>query len=150
MRPKYFLAILALTLPALIQAEAPAACATTIPELRNMLGDQALPLHWQESPNENAKPFLMDVQENNDGLRLTISRSSEGLWIESSGAICRTGNSATNRFTLEQVQPGPAANWLLRQFISQRETVTLTRIGNQLLIATAAWDGRFTSIERMQ
>lgn len=150
MRSEYFLAILATFLLVPAYAGASERCASSIGELRAMLGDQNLPLHWQEFQQENAKPFVVDIQEWNGGLLLAISKPDEGIMVESRGMICRIGSASDNRFVAEQVRPGPAASWFLRQAISPRENFTLTRIGtNQLRIVAGVWGGHFGSVETM-
>lgn len=148
MHPKYFLAILVFFCVCTAHAATGKQCASTVNELRVLLGDQNLPLHWKEVGGESMTPLMVDIHEQNGGLLLKLSKSEEGLWAESVGAICQSGAAAENQFIAEQVRLGPAASWLLRQVISPREIFTLTRMGStRLRIAAGLWDGNFRSTD---
>lgn len=151
MRPEYFLAFLAVCLLMPAYAGTSDRCASSISELRAMLDDQNLPLRWQEAQQENAKPVVVDIQEKHGALLLEISKPDEGIMVESRGMICKVGTANDNRFVAEQVRPGPAASWFLRQVISPRESFTLTRVSTtQLRIVAGVWDGKFSSVVAAQ
>ena len=145
MRPIYFCLFLPLLLPLSTAAHASPTCAATISELKVMLGDQAFPLKWQETSMDDGKPLVVNIAENRGALYLEFTKTSEGLWAESSGVLCKTATGLETRFSGEQIHVGPAANWVLRYALKKGGKFTLTQLGSdQLRIATSGWSGTFS------
>lgn len=145
MHRKYFLLFLPLLLSLNSEARELPTCAATISELRALLGDQTFPLKWEETTMSDGKPLLMSIFEKNGSLFLEFIKTREGLWAESTGAICKTGAGLEIRFTEEQIRVGPAANWVLRSLLGRGGKFSLTKSGSeQLQIATSGWNGIFS------
>ena len=145
MRQKYLLLFLSLLLSSNCEAHEPQSCAATISELRVMLGDQAFPLKWEETTMDDGKPLVVSILEHDGYLFLEFIKTSEGLWAESTGVICKTGTYLETRFTGEQIRLGPAANWVLRLALRNGGKFILANIGaGQLRITTSGWSGIFS------
>ena len=146
MSRKYCFLFLSMLLSLNCEAQESQTCATTISELRVMLGDQTFPLKWEETTMDDGKPLEVSILENNGYLFLEFIKTREGLWAESAGVICKTGTDIETRFTGEQIRLGPAANWFLRHALGNGGKFILTRIGagGQLRIATSGWSGIFS------
>lgn len=145
MRQKYFLFFLSLLLPLNCSAHESQTCAATIGELRLMLGDQTFPLKWEETTMDDGKPLVVSIFEKNGSIFLEFIKTSDGLWAESAGIICKTGTDLETRFTAEQVRLGPAANWIWRSALRNGGKFTLTKLGpERLRIATSGWSGIFS------
>ena len=145
MRQKYLLLFLLLLLPLNSAAHELQTCAATIGELKVMLGDQAFPLKWEETTMNDGKPLVVSILEKNGSLFLEFIKTSEGLWAESAGVICKAGAHLETRFTGEQIRLGPAAGWILRATLKNGGKFTLTKLGpEKLQIATSGWSGVFS------
>lgn len=145
MRRKYFLLFLPLLLPLNSEAHGSQTCAATIGELRVMLGDQTFPLKWEEATMDDGKPLVVSILEKNGSIFLEFIKTSEGLWAESAGVICKTGTHLETRFTGEQIRLGPAVGWILRSALKNGGKFTLTKLGpEKLQIATSGWSGVFS------
>jgi hypothetical protein len=145
MRRNYFLFFLPLLLSLNSEAHESQACATTISELRAMLGEQTFPLKWEETTMDDRKPLTVSIVENNGSLFLVFIKTGEGLLVESPGVICKTGTDLEARLSGEQIRLGPAANWVLRYALRNGGKFTLTKLGSdQLRIATSGWSGIFS------
>lgn len=150
MRRKCFLLVLPLLLSPNCDAREAQPCATTLGELKIMLGDPAFPLRWEETSMDDGKPLVVSILEKNGVLLLEFTKTREGLWAESAGIICKTsGADLETRFSGEQVRLGPAASWILRQALGNGGKFTLTKLGSeQLRIATNGWSGSFSPLPR--
>jgi hypothetical protein len=144
MRLKSACFLLPLLLPLSHAAHASSDCAATLSELKTMLGGQTFPLNWQETSMDDGKPLLVNITESKGALNIAFSKTSEGLWAESSGVICKTATGLETRFSGDQIHVGPAANWVLRYALKKGGKFTLTQLGSdQLRIATSGWSGTF-------
>jgi hypothetical protein len=124
-------------------------CAATIKDLRVLLGDQTFPLKWEETTMSDGKPLLVSIVEKEGALSLQFIKTSEGLWAQAAGVLCKAGSDFEVRFAAEQVRVGPAAHWVLRFALGGGGKFTLTTLGaNQLRIATNGWSGTFSPVER--
>jgi hypothetical protein len=120
-------------------------CAATIVEFRALVGDPSFPLRWQETTMDDGKPMIVSVLERNGSLFLELIKTGEGLWAESSSAICLNGKDLESRFTAEQIRVGPAANWIARLSLEGGGRFTFARVGPaQLRMATGGWSGIFS------
>ncbi|GAA5179094.1 hypothetical protein GCM10025771_20200 [Niveibacterium umoris] len=131
-------------------AQDPLHCASTIRELRQVAGDPAFPLRWEETSMDDGKPMIVSILERNGLLMLEFMKTGESLWAEGAGVICRSGTDLEARLSKDQFRLGPAANWLARLALSDGGAFTLRRrVSNQLHIATRGWSGRFvpTAVE---
>lgn len=145
MRQKYSLLFLLLLLPLNCAAHESQTCAATIGELRGMLGDQTFPLKWEETTMDDGKPLVVSILEKDGSLFLEFIKTSEGLWAESTGVICKTGTRLETRFSGEQIRLGLAAGWILRYALKNGGKFTLTKLGPERLhIATSGWSGTFS------
>jgi hypothetical protein len=141
---KYLVFAAILLLPICSKAAESQACATTTSDLRAMLGDPNFPLKWEETSMGDGKPLRVSILEKDENLFLTFTKDQEGLWAKSTSIICRAGTHLEAKFTSEQIQLGPAANWFLRQALRGGGKFTLTKIvGGKLKIATSGWSGDF-------
>lgn len=123
------------------------ACAATVTDLRVLLADPAFPLKWEETTMGDGNPLLVSIREKKGLLLLDFTKTREGLWAQSTGAICRTGADLEIRFTGEQIRVGRAASWLMRLSLVNGGTFTLTRLGTEKLrIATNGWNGIFVPV----
>lgn len=144
MRVNYLLLCLPLLLSAHSQAHELQACASTMGELKLMLGEQVFPLKWEETSMDDGKPLVVSIVENNGALYMEFIKTREGLWAESAGVICKAGANLETRFTGEQIRLGPAANWVLRYALRNGGKFTMTKLETgQLRIATSGWSGVF-------
>ena len=142
---KYFLLFCPLLLSLPCEAQEPQTCAATIGQLRAMLNDQAFPLKWEETTMDDGKPLMVSILEMDGHLFLEFVKTSEGLWAQSFGVICKAGESLETRFTGEQIRLGPGANWVLRLVLRGGGKFTLTRVdAGKLRIATSGWSGTFS------
>jgi hypothetical protein len=131
------------------QAQAGPRCATSITEVRALLGDPAFPLRWEETSMDDGKPLVVSLGEKDGAVLLEFVKSREGLWAQSSGVICRAEPGFEIRFTAAQIHFGPAAGWLLRLALGHGGKFTLTqRPSGQLHIATTGWEGTFLPTPR--
>ena len=147
MRAVFLLPLLAQALTPQSHARENLACAATLTELRILLGDPAFPLQWEEIAMDDGKPLQVSIQEQKGSLLLDFTKTREGLWAQSTGAICRTGADLEIRFTGEQIRVGRAASWLMRLSLVNGGTFTLTRLGTEKLrIATNGWNGIFVPV----
>jgi hypothetical protein len=125
-------------------AQATPGCAASISELRLLLGEPNFPLTWEETTMDDGKPLLVSILEKNGSLWLEFIKTREGLWAQSAGVICRSGQDFETRFGPEQIRLGPAANWVLRLALANGGKFTLTRLGSdKLRIAGGGWHGTF-------
>jgi hypothetical protein len=93
---------------------------------------------------DDGKPLLVSILEKNGSLWLEFIKTREGLWAQSAGVICRSGQDFETRFGPEQIRLGPAANWVLRFALANGGKFTLTRLGSdKLRIAGGGWSGTF-------
>ena len=149
MRRKIGLFALALLLSFNCDAHELQICAATISELRVMLGEQKFPLKWEETTMDDGKPLVVSIVENNGSLFLEFIKTSEGLWAQSPGVICKAGADLEAQFTGEQIRLGPAATWVLRLALRNGGKFTLSKFGSdQLRIATSGWKGTFSPSTR--
>jgi hypothetical protein len=148
MRRKEILLLLSLTSALSGHANETQKCATSLRDLRVMLGDPAFALTWEESSMGDGKPLVVSIGEKNGALLLLFTKTGEGLWAESAGALCQTGADLEIRFTRQQIRVGPAAGWVVRHALGGGGTFTLTTLGAQRLrIATSGWDGIFVPLK---
>lgn len=123
------------------------ACAATISELGELLGEKALPQTWAETTMDDGKPLVMSIVESDGSLLLGFTKTGEGLWAESSGVICQSGANFEARFSSRQIRLGPAAGWILRSSLKHGGKFTLTKLSSgQLRIATRGWSGEFSPV----
>jgi hypothetical protein len=146
--PQIFKSLIVL-LPLLFAVPVPArdapGCANTLGQLKVAVGDPAFPLQWEETTMQDGKPLLVSILERDGTLLLEFIKTNEGLWVETSGVVCKTDGGLEARFDGGQVRLGPAAHWVLRLAIGNGGTFKLTRIGaNQLEIVTRGWRGIFS------
>jgi hypothetical protein len=143
------LVFLGLQLPAPAGALDAPGCAATIKDLRTVLGDQTFPLKWEETSMTDGKPLLVSILEQDDALSLQFIKTSEGLWAQAAGVLCRAGPDFEIRFAAEQIRVGPAAHWVLRFALRGGGKFTLATLGaTKLRIATNGWSGTFSPAER--
>lgn len=124
-------------------------CAATIPELKNLLGDQAFPLKWEETTMDDGKPLMLSILDKNGALSVEFVKTRHGLWAQSVGVVCKTDVDLEIRFTREQIQFGPAAGWLLRSALGNGGKFTLTQLGpKRLRVTTTGWSGIFNQTDK--
>lgn len=125
-------------------AREPGRCAATIGELRNLIGDSAFALHWVETTMTDGKPLHVAISERDGSLFLEFRKAQEGLWAQGSAAICIANDGFEARIPGNRIQLGPAAPWLLGQFMGRGATFTLSQPATgQLHISTRGWSGAF-------
>lgn len=123
-------------------------CATSLVELRALLGAPGFAPTWEETTMGDGKPLVVSIGEKNGALLLVFTKSREGLWAESVGALCQTGADLEIRFGRQQIRIGPAAGWVVRQALGGGGTFTLTMLGaGRLKITTSGWDGIFVPVK---
>jgi hypothetical protein len=123
-------------------------CATSLGDLRVLLGDPAFPLTWEETTMGDGKPLVVSIGEKNGALLLVFTKTREGLWAESGGALCQAGADLEIRFARQQIRVGPAAGWIVRHALGNGGKFTLTTLGaERLRIATGGWDGIFVPVK---
>ena len=131
-------------LPLVVAAQAQGECASNVAQLRTLAGDADFPLKWHETAMNDGKPLVVSISEKDGALVLEFVKTGEGLWAESTGAICRSGAGLEARFAAGQARLGPAANWVLRGALAGGGTFRLTRVGPaELRIATTGWSSSF-------
>jgi hypothetical protein len=144
MRLKFLVLLASLLLVPQVGAQ-PGGCASSIPEVKALLGDPDFPLRWEETSMDDGKPLLVSIVQSQDGtVHLEFVKTRVGLWAESSGVICRAEKGFEIRFSAAQIRFGPAASWLLRLALGRGGKFTLNHNGPaQLQIATTGWAGTF-------
>lgn len=126
------------------QTQAMPSCAANLSELRLLLADASFPLVWEESSMDDSKPLVVTVVEKEGALWLEFIKTREGLWVQSTGVICRVGLDFETHFNPEKIRFGPAANWVLRVALANGGKFTLNRLGtNKLRITGGGWSGTF-------
>lgn len=119
-------------------------CASTIRELRILLGDPFFPYRWEESSMDDGKPLRVSIIEGNGMLLLEFIKTGEGMWAKISGLICKVGSDLEIRLSKEQVTLGTSANWMLRLALANGGVFTLRRrLANELQIKASGWNGSF-------
>lgn len=64
-------------------------CATSISELKTLVGNSAISLNWKETTNDN--PLSLKISNSRDNLlRLKLATSS-GEWADVTGVVCKKG-----------------------------------------------------------
>jgi len=126
-------------------AMASSLCAANISELRLLLADPGFPMIWEETTMNDHKPLQVSILEKDGNLWLEFIKTGEGLWVQSTGVICRVGDSFETHFGPEQIRLGPAANWVLRLAMTTGGKFTLTRLSSdKLRIKGGGWSGTFS------
>ena len=93
---------------------------------------------------DDGKPLVVSIIERNGALSLEFIKTGEGLWAEVSGVVCKAGGDLEVRMAKEQVNLGPAANWMLSLALANGGVFTMRRrVSNQWQIETQGWSGRF-------
>lgn len=143
---------LLLLLPALLsfgsEAHESQTCVATLREFRAMLGGPTFPLIWEETTMGDGKPLVVSILERNGLFSMEFIKSTEGLWLESAGLVCKAGADFEIRFAANQVRLGPAAGLALRFALRDGGSFTLSKLGSaQLRIATTGWNGTFAPRE---
>ncbi|TRZ69838.1 MAG: hypothetical protein D4S02_01450 [Rhodocyclaceae bacterium] len=125
----------------------PSRCASTISELKGMLGDQEFPLKWEEKSMDDGRPLVVSILEKDGSLVMEFNKTHEGLWAESVGTLCKAGRSFETKFSSENFRFGPAASFILRYALRIGGKFTLTRLDSeQVHIATVGWHGIFRPV----
>ncbi|WP_422901964.1 hypothetical protein [Propionivibrio sp.] len=138
------IAILLLLLSLSAHAHDAQGCAATIKDLRILAEDPSFALRWSEISMDDGKPLKVSIVERNGALLLEFMKTGEGLWAEISGVICKSGVDLELRMPREQINLGPATNWMLSLALANGGVFTLRRrMSNQLQIETQGWSGRF-------
>lgn len=123
-------------------------CATTIGEFKDLAGDAAFPLRWQETSMSDGKPLVVAIGEREGTLFLEFTKTREGLWAEGRAKVCSSGTRLEARLRPGTMQLGPAAHWIVRQSMGQGATFVLSRLpGGHLRIATPGWSGLFVPLQ---
>jgi hypothetical protein len=146
MRLKSAWLLLPLLLPFSGAANASSQCAATLSELKTMMGGQVFPLNWQETSMDDGKPLLVNITESKGALNIAFSKTSEGLWAESDGIICKTATGLGNplQWRPDSCRASGQLGAALR--LEKGGKFTLTQLGSdQLRIATSGWSGTFTA-----
>jgi hypothetical protein len=119
-------------------------CATSVAQLRAMLGDAAFALQWREVSMRDGMPLLVQVSDHEGRLALRFVKTRAGLWAEGPAEFCRGDHGIEARITRDAIRVGPAAPWLMRQALSQGARFVLARLPDgQLRIGAAGWSGVF-------
>lgn len=119
-------------------------CASSIGELRTLVGDPLFSSRWVEVSMDDGKPMVVSIIERNGKLLLEFIKTGEGMWAVISGVICKSGIDLEARISKEQIVLGPAANWVVNLAIANGGIFTMRRrLANQLQIETQGWSGRF-------
>ena len=93
---------------------------------------------------DDGKPLVVSILGKEGLLWLEFIKTSEGLWAQSAGVICRAGIDFEIHFGQDNIRLGPAANWVVRLALSNGGKFTLSRLAaNQLRIAGGGWSGTF-------
>jgi hypothetical protein len=143
---KLLLSLIALLAPLSCAALEAPSCAGSIRELRTLVGDQSFSLNWEETSMDDGRPLSVSIIERGGLLMMEFNKAGEGLWAQSTSAICKVESGLETTFTGDQIRLGPAANLMLRLAIGRGGKFTLTRFGSeQLRIATRGWKGDFSS-----
>ena len=143
MRDKY-VAISLFLLSFSVHAHDDRGCASTITELRYLVGDPLFSSRWAEVSMDDSKPLVVSFVDRKGGLMLEFMKTGEGLWAEISGVICKSGVDLEARMSKEQINMGPAANWMLGLALANGGVFTIRHaMSKQLQIETQGWSGRF-------
>ena len=95
---------------------------------------------------DDGKPLVVSISERDGFLLLQFVKTNEGLWMESTGLICKRGDSLIAAFNGAQIRLGSAASWLIRQVLGSGGNFKITKLGpDRLSIATSGWRGTFSA-----
>ncbi|TWO71982.1 hypothetical protein FN976_08335 [Caenimonas sedimenti] len=123
-------------------------CATSIAQLRALLGDAGFALHWREVSMRDGMPLVVRVSEEEGRLVLRFVKTAAGLWAEGPAEFCLAGEHLEARIARERIRVGPAAPWLLRQSLGGGARFVLARLPQgQLRIGATGWSGVFEAGE---
>ncbi len=143
MRSAYIAILLILFSPLAWAHDAPD-CALTMQGLRMLTEDPRFSQRWEEVSMDDGKPLVVSIFERNGSLLLEFMKTGEGLWVEISGVLCKTGTGLEARLSKEQIYLGPAANWMFRLALANGGVFRLRRhVSSELQIETHGWSGRF-------
>lgn len=131
------------------QAHAATDCARGAAALRRLAGEGAFPLHWVEAGMDDGKPLHLDLElaERDGALHLRFNKTGEGLWAEGAGSVCKAADGLQVRFEPGQLRAGPAAGWLLRQWLRDGGPLAVARPSPATLeVRAPGWRGRFAPL----
>ena len=63
---------------------------------------------------DDGRPLSVSISERKGTLLMEFSKAGDGLWAQSTSAICKVESGLETTFTREQIRLGPAANLMLR------------------------------------
>ncbi|MDP3538803.1 MAG: hypothetical protein Q8S26_08880 [Azonexus sp.] len=127
-----------------VHAQDESGCASSIRELRMLVGDPHFPHRWEEASMDDGKPLKVSIFERNGALRLEFIKTGEGMWADIPGVICLVGTDLELRMSKEKIALGPAINWMFRLALAQGGVFTMQRRApRQLQIGTQGWNGSF-------
>jgi len=139
-----FIAAFSVLLSTTVLAHDAANCASSIKDLRNLVGDPAFSSRWAEVSMDDGKPMTVAVTDRNGLLHFQFVKSGEGVWAEISGVICKNGPDLEARLSREQITVGPAAHWVFAVAVANGAAFTVRRrSSNQLKIDLQGWSGYF-------
>ena len=81
-------------------------CASSIGELRTLVGDPLFSSRWVEVSMDDGKPMVVSIIERNGKLLLEFIKTGEGMWAVISGVICKSGVDLEARMSKEQIVLG--------------------------------------------
>lgn len=79
-------------------------CASNIAGLKNLVGNNGLPLQWAENTKKN--PLLLTLKEGGGLLNLRL-RTAKGEWANVTGTICTRGDNYVAK--VSKIDWGPEA-----------------------------------------
>lgn len=113
-----------------------AACATTLTQLRALVGDNAFSGRWQETTANDSRPLQLTLSES---LNMNFTKGGQA-WANGQATICESGANYVAR--LPRITWGPAAHMLIRGRRSANFTIAIPR-QNVIRVSTSGWSGNF-------
>ena len=145
MRSK-LIAILLLALTSNAVADLAPGCASTLGELRVLVGDPGFSKRWEEISMDDGKPLVVSIFERRGVILLEFVKSGEGLWAEIGGIVCKAGEDFEVRAAKEHLKLGADLPWIISGTLANGGAFTLRRHKlNALQIETIGWQGRFVA-----
>ncbi len=119
-------------------------CAHDIKTFQKLFGDEAYPLHWEETTADDGKPLIVKITETKGTLFLEFMKTKEGLWASGSADICGDNDEISAAISKEQIKLGKAAHWAIKMSMKNGAKFTLTKLKPLVLkISTFGWSGEF-------
>lgn len=98
-------------------------CATNMAQLKDLVGNSALPSTWKENTKNKSRQLTLRLANSGDGLSLDLSVPG-GNWAKVSGVICATSERDSFVARVSTMNWGPEAPGIVK-FAGKPKTIGL-------------------------